>query len=314
MTAGKGRAQDGLALEQVKAGRLRGLPCRRHRSPASKTPEDIDRVAGMADPVIRNLQITRAYHDLSAAAAARLGPVANWCTYATWASKQAGRTIRKEDIQRALEAAFRTSPPPTGAASQVMTEASRFGADISVTTRSGLFGRSSILRPHWIGRAPRLPVATFACSRRSAASSRASTSSAAAMRPSTRTPSPGSWRVSRRANPRRTALPPPGLLSLPPGALRGRPGDARAQLILLANLEIGFHEQTRLQPEIAAALERRRRGSTRPAGARRRGPVPGCRLVVRYVSGSPGCVGRRTLLDLAIDALVLEKQALIRAS
>ena len=98
-----------------------------------KTPEDIDRIAGMADPVIRNLQITQAYHDLSAMAAARLGPVATWCTYATWASKQAGRTIRKEDIQRALEAAFRTSPAATGAASEVTTEASRFGADISAS-------------------------------------------------------------------------------------------------------------------------------------------------------------------------------------
>jgi len=32
-------------------------------------------------------------------------------------------------------------------------------------------------------------------------------------------------------------------------------GETRNQLILLANLEIGAHEQTRLQPEIAAALE-----------------------------------------------------------
>src|SRR6185503_1184803 len=97
------------------------------------TPEDIDRVIGMPDLVIRNLQITQAYHDLSAAAAARLGPVANWCTYAAWASKQAGRTIRKEDLQRALEAAFRISPAATDAASEVTTEASRFGADISVS-------------------------------------------------------------------------------------------------------------------------------------------------------------------------------------
>lgn len=33
-----------------------------------------------------------------------------------------------------------------------------------------------------------------------------------------------------------------------------RPG-RRAQLMLLANLEIGFHEQTRLQPEIQQAME-----------------------------------------------------------
>ena len=32
-------------------------------------------------------------------------------------------------------------------------------------------------------------------------------------------------------------------------------GGRRAQLLLLANVEIGFHEQTRLQPEIVAAME-----------------------------------------------------------
>src|SRR5687768_14211105 len=30
--------------------------------------------------------------------AARIGEGANWCTYATWASRQAGRTIRGEDL------------------------------------------------------------------------------------------------------------------------------------------------------------------------------------------------------------------------
>ena len=87
-------------------------------------------MAAVADPVIRNLRITQAYHDLSAAAAGRIGPTANWCTFATWASKQAGRTIRKEDLQRATEAAFRSSPAAADAASQVTTEASRFDANI----------------------------------------------------------------------------------------------------------------------------------------------------------------------------------------
>ena len=96
------------------------------------TTEDIDRVAGIADPVIRNLMITQAYHDLSASAAKRLGQVANWCTFATWASKQAGRTIRKEDLRRALEAEFRSSPDAASAANQVTTEARRFGAKVPV--------------------------------------------------------------------------------------------------------------------------------------------------------------------------------------
>src|SRR5262245_30912853 len=58
--------------------------------------------------------------------------VASWCTFAAWASKQAGRTIRKEDLQRSLEGAFRSSPNAAMAASEVTTQASRYGAHVRV--------------------------------------------------------------------------------------------------------------------------------------------------------------------------------------
>ncbi len=73
------------------------------------TTADVDRIAAVSDPVIRNLQITQAYHELAAAVAARVGG-ANWCTFATWASKQAGQTIRKEDLAHLLEGAGRPDP------------------------------------------------------------------------------------------------------------------------------------------------------------------------------------------------------------
>jgi hypothetical protein len=48
---------------------------------------------------VRNLQITECYARLAATFAAQsAGPGANWCTYATWASRQAGETIRGEDL------------------------------------------------------------------------------------------------------------------------------------------------------------------------------------------------------------------------
>ena len=51
------------------------------------------------EPVLRNLKITQAYYDLSQAIAQRLGDGnANWCNFATWASKTAGRFIRMEDL------------------------------------------------------------------------------------------------------------------------------------------------------------------------------------------------------------------------
>ncbi len=48
----------------------------------------------LQDAVVRNLQITQCYHELSAVLAGRIAGEANWCAFATWASRQAGQTIR----------------------------------------------------------------------------------------------------------------------------------------------------------------------------------------------------------------------------
>ena len=60
-------------------------------------------IASITNPVLRNLRITECYHRLSVAMAQRIGQSANWCTFATWASKQAGQTIRGEDILDRLD-------------------------------------------------------------------------------------------------------------------------------------------------------------------------------------------------------------------
>ena len=65
---------------------------------------DVEAICRHVDPVLRNLRITQAYHELSAGLAAWAGEAANWCTFATWASRQAGQTIRREDLARTLEA------------------------------------------------------------------------------------------------------------------------------------------------------------------------------------------------------------------
>src|ERR687898_246330 len=69
-----------------------------NRSPGAPSVDDVQRIAAIANPVIRNLEITHCYSRLAAAFAARSGEGANWCTYATWASRQAGRTVRGEDL------------------------------------------------------------------------------------------------------------------------------------------------------------------------------------------------------------------------
>ena len=86
--------------------------------PPPPTVADVERIAALTDPVVRNLQITQCYCELSLALAARTdGGAANWCTFATWASKQAGQTIRQEDLARTFERLFAESPEVTSTGS-----------------------------------------------------------------------------------------------------------------------------------------------------------------------------------------------------
>ena len=67
---------------------------------------EIDTIGACPHPVLRNLRITQAYYELSTATARRIGSTANWCTFATWASKQAGQSIRGDDLGRKIEDTF----------------------------------------------------------------------------------------------------------------------------------------------------------------------------------------------------------------
>jgi hypothetical protein len=54
-------------------------------------------IAGMTDPVLRNLCITQRYREFAVALRdAGYGEDATWCAFAVWASKTAGATIRGE--------------------------------------------------------------------------------------------------------------------------------------------------------------------------------------------------------------------------
>ena len=66
------------------------------------TVADVERIAALADPVVRNLQITQ-FAELSTAFASPDRAGANWCTFATWASRQAARRSTKEDLARTLK-------------------------------------------------------------------------------------------------------------------------------------------------------------------------------------------------------------------
>jgi hypothetical protein len=80
---------------------------------STPTFEDVARIAGISDPVICNLNITQGYYELSQAMSKYTDGNPNWCTFAVWASKQAGQSIRKEDLSRTFESLFHNSPEIT---------------------------------------------------------------------------------------------------------------------------------------------------------------------------------------------------------
>ena len=217
------------------------------------TITDVDRIAALTDPVIRNLQITQCYHDLATVLAARVSG-ANWCTFATWASKQAGQTIRKEDFERLLENTLNDPAIHFQAAPNVVAPAQALGAKQSSTDvqetvwdvinplaavdrASDAVGRGNKKVFEEIGR----EFARFY---------------AACLNDKTY----GAENLARFCDGLRPGDPPDGQQYLRQAfglyyqTLFESDAAQRAQMLLLANIEIGFHEQTRLQPEIAEAM------------------------------------------------------------
>lgn len=218
-------------------------------------PEEITAISAIADSVIRNLRITECYHRLSLAMAERTGSGANWCTFATWASRQAGRTIRGEDF---IERLSRHAPPgfvalhPVTSLWRVLlrkgifnpgTALGRFVRDVhspfdAFERASHAVARGNLKVFQEIGYEFARYLAL--CPPDAPVHSAAFTGFLEGLRPG---PPPEGQDYLRSAFTHcQQAL----LCSDPP---------IRAQLLLLANLEIGLHEQTRLQPEIQESLE-----------------------------------------------------------
>ena len=224
-------------------------------SSAVPTVAQVERIAAQGDPVIRNLQITQCYHELSHALAARVsGRPANWCTFATWASKQAGQTIRQEDLARAFERLFARSPEATAVADTAAASVANLGAEPApgrvrdalwqARAPESAFERASDA----VGRGNLKVFAEIGCAFASflalpATDGAHDADAFAAFREGLRPgSSPDGQGYLRQA------------FSSYAQAVSERDPRARAQLMLLANLAIGWHEQTRLQPEIGEAL------------------------------------------------------------
>jgi hypothetical protein len=217
------------------------------------TVDEIDRIARLGDPIIRNLQITQCYYELSQSVAGLSGFSANWCTFATWASKQAGQTIRQEDLIRAFEERFYLSPKISAALDEIASNLQSIGARLKAhvpreailraVNPAAAFARASDA----VGRGNKKVFEEIACQfarfldvfRDDIHFDRNKTAHFCAGL--------------------RAGEPPDGQRLLSEAfttycEARFQNGDEKPELMLLANLCAGFHEQIRLQPEIAEAL------------------------------------------------------------
>jgi hypothetical protein len=217
------------------------------------TVAEVERVAALADPVIRNLQITQCYHELAVVMAARTGISANWCTFATWASKQAGQTIRKEDFARILEDALHPTAMqslPDVADSARALGSNRTQVEIQETVADVLNPLSALNRASdAVGRGNKKVYEEIG--REFARFSTACLNDTVF----------DAEKINLFCDSLRPGDPPDGQQYLRQAfaryyqALFESDPKTRAELLLLANIEIGYHEQTRLQPEIAEALD-----------------------------------------------------------
>ncbi|MCC6280185.1 MAG: hypothetical protein IT262_06290 [Saprospiraceae bacterium] len=217
--------------------------------------EDVNRIAAISDPAQRNYQITQCYWELSAALTQRLGPVANWCSFATWASKQAGQSIRQEDLQTALEQFLAMDLDLHELADELAGLAARRGSrypssDIRRLIWEALDPKAAMQRAgEAVGRGNQKVFAEIGLE------------FARFMAELLEDPVSSAARIEAFGQALRPGNPPDGQQYLRQAfahyyqAFFEPDANQKAELILLANLEIGLHEQTRLQPEIAEALE-----------------------------------------------------------
>jgi hypothetical protein len=202
------------------------------------SPDEVRRIAVVDVPALRNLQITECYSRLAAAMAEREPRGANWCTFATWASRQAGRTIRGEDTLEHLRAELGRDAELLHPIASLWRALLRHGL-LHPTSRLGRL-TAALHTPF-----DAIELASDAVARGNrkvfeeiglefARYLQAPDFEAFAAELS----EPLRQAFTHYEQARRTADP-----------------KARSELCLLANLEIGLHEQTRLQPEIREALD-----------------------------------------------------------
>ncbi len=255
--------------------------------------DEIQAIANLQDPARRNLRITLCYHQLALPLAQRTGNSANWCAFACWASRQAGETIRKQDLQLLVEQRLKQAPAIRQTAANLALDASQLdrlllgmGYATALERASQAVGRGNLKVFAEIGK----EFARF-------------------YRQCLNDPAPDAEHIAGFCEGLTPGDPPDGQAYLRRAfthyyrALFEPDAELCAQWVLLANLEVGFHEQTRLQPEIAESLEAGFDNAARLSGRGLRVLLPslGWRRISSFFLRR--FLGRPSLSDQALSAM-----------
>jgi hypothetical protein len=218
-------------------------------------PTDIAKIAAEPQADLRNLLITQRYHDLSACLLETIGVKSdvNWSTFATWASKTAGQSIRGEEVPPfvrdvvadaedeivhhfgRIESIIHAIVPTTGFhASFLLAPIEDTLRRVSTSIAAGNLKVFAELAPLFV---------EFAGKFREQAGADEKTLAAFV---ETLNPKPLSQGGQGALISAFTAY---------FGAMRKNDAVVQSRLVLLGNCLIGLHEQTRLQEQIAEAMD-----------------------------------------------------------
>ncbi|RKH35527.1 hypothetical protein D7Y13_34175 [Corallococcus praedator] len=209
------------------------------------SPGDVRTIAAMKDPVARNLAITQGYHDLSNAMGSLLGEEnTNWSTIASWASKQAGVSIRQEDMPKVFVDALKGGGILGGALSKAddllrklglpalpLGAIAKAGTDALNATSQAVAGGN-----HFVFNDVGFEFARFV------EAFQGDTGYDAAKVERFAASIPADKPLLREA------------FSHYAEAMFEKDPNKKAELVLLGNTQVGLHEQTQLQPYIEGAL------------------------------------------------------------
>lgn len=266
------------------------------------TVKDVEEIAGIEDPVIRNLNITQGYYELSQAMSKYTDGNPNWCTFAVWASKQAGQSIRKEDLIRTFENLFHNSPEIT----LLLNTLSQHSAVIKNLPEVKAVSSFTIKFLN--------PDSVFKHSAQSVAEGNKIVFSeiggefARFLSVFKSEENFTEKNISKFCSAFKTGNPPDGQQMLKDAftsyfeARKQADEKLKTEMILYSNLLIGYHEQTRLQPKILKALDAAIRNEDLLRKNILRQLLPGFWLRLRYYISK--FLQRKMPLDEVIDQLL----------